>query len=258
MKTDSGARDRERGDPDRPPASQTIDDLEPPHARERVPGNIVALRRRGERRAGARDKRVHERALGRVDNRHVDQQQAAARVGVRAFGRRARGGGKKPRPINSRRRMELLVESFQQRREIAAAVAGLANSRDRHHRERHFFERARQRAGKSRRVGNRRKIRQRPRWSVRDASKSARAATACTPSGVVGDRRSRASSGAARRAASCVRLSRCIPNVAAAHRAIVRAKSSAAAREAATIRYSVSGEASRTNRRAASRRTAGR
>ena len=90
---------------------------------------------------------------------------------------------------------------------------------------------------------------------ARETSNSARAATARTPSGVVGDNRSRASSGAARRAASWVRLNRYIPNVAPRLTASVRARSSAAARDAATMRHPVSGEASKMNRRAASRRT---
>ena len=88
------------------------------------------------------------------------------------------------------------------------------------------------------------------------ASKRARAATAWTPSPVVGDSRSRASSGAASRAASCVRLNRYSPNVAPRVRARSRTKSSAAPREADTISTSAAGGDLRRKWLAASSRAA--
>ena len=170
------------------------------------------------------------------------------------LGRCARGGSKKPRAIHSRCGMELLVESLQ-------------HQRDRCHRRRPGEQPRREPSRAPLLPGcepgrGETPARRQPAQSTdnapgrRHASVEKRARRhGLHTERVVGDRRSRASSGAARRAASCVRLSRCIPNVARRNGAIVRAKSSAAAREAATIRYSVSGEVSRTNRRAASRRT---
>ena len=149
-----------------------LDEFDPSDARECVARQVVAFRRRRTRGWRACDQRLHERALRRVRNRHVDEQQATVRIRVRVSGDGARRRRQKSRSVNSRRGAELLVEPLEQRREIAAAVADPADGGDRHLRQRHLFERARQRARKAGGARHRGKVRQRS--ALRGIEESAR------------------------------------------------------------------------------------
>ncbi len=88
------------------------------------------------------------------------------------------------------------------------------------------------------------------------ASNTARAATASAPSHVLGVAPSLASAAKAVRAASCTRLSRCTPKVAGTDTAMSRARSSAAPRDAPTIRTGLPGEQRLTATRAYASRSA--
>ena len=95
-------------------------------------------------------------------------------------------------------------------------------------------------------------------WSASSlrASNAARVATASCPSVVVGARSRAASSMTASRAASCVKESRCSPNVAPLSSAIARARSSTEPRDAPRSSTSAPGSNWSRNRRASRRRTA--
>ena len=85
------------------------------------------------------DQRLDEGRLHGRFERHVEQQQ---RLGLPGPGvvERADGGVEQPRPIGGRRRGELLIESLQQRRQIATAEWERRESMARHVREAQFLQ----------------------------------------------------------------------------------------------------------------------